>query len=52
MQIEQYVGGVNEAGSRRKYRDYAQRLQNIVSCFDGTGNVEKYLRRVAHNISY
>ena len=52
MQIEQYVGGVNETGSRKKYRDCAQRLQNIVSCFDDTGNLEEYLRSVARNISY
>ena len=51
MQIEHYVGDVNEAGSRRKYVDCAQRLQNTVFCFDDTGNVKKYLS-VADNISY
>ena len=52
MRIEQYVGGVNEVGSRKQYRDCAQRLQNIVSCYDDTENVEEYLRSDTHNISY
>ena len=42
IQIEQYMGGINKTGNRRKYRDCAQRLQSIVSCFDDTANVKEY----------
>lgn len=51
VRIEQYVSGVEPQPSKRKYRDCARRIKNIVDQYN-PDNILDYIRGIAHNISY
>lgn len=50
--VEQYLAGSEPPRKKRRYRESAERLQNLVLSFNDETDIVDYIRGIAHNLSF